>query len=37
MQDGQNCGGSYLKLLSLSKETEDLTKVIDLKKKERKN
>ncbi|XP_017849363.1 calnexin isoform X2 [Drosophila busckii] len=29
MQDGQECGGSYIKLLSAGKETEDLTKFND--------
>ncbi|XP_037909607.1 calnexin isoform X1 [Hermetia illucens] len=29
MQDGQDCGGSYIKLLSTGKETADLTKFHD--------
>ncbi|XP_053947124.1 calnexin isoform X1 [Anastrepha ludens] len=29
MQEGQECGGSYIKLLSQSKQTEDLTKFND--------
>ncbi|KRF99452.1 uncharacterized protein Dwil_GK11031, isoform B [Drosophila willistoni] len=29
LQEGQECGGSYLKLLSAGKETEDLTKFND--------